>query len=112
MSGIPRASSCCLLTKSMDSTPYAILDSARHIVAVLVGRPPRAPAGERDSWDDAVAEVTKAVEHARENFSFADGDLFHRRGDFPARLFGVSHGGGQTASATSNSGHLALLTSF
>ncbi|KAF7969169.1 hypothetical protein HWV62_28176 [Athelia sp. TMB] len=77
-------------------TPMAILDHARRIVAVLAGRPPRAAPGEKDQWDTAVAEVAAAIEKARDNFSFADADLLHRRGDFPARLFGVSHGGGQT----------------
>ncbi|KAF7972627.1 hypothetical protein HWV62_17376 [Athelia sp. TMB] len=77
--------------------PVAILDHARRIVAMLVGRPARPPAGKADTWDEAVEAVTAAIAQARGQFSFADGDLEHRRGNFPARLFGVSHGGGQTS---------------
>ncbi|KAF7970504.1 hypothetical protein HWV62_23825 [Athelia sp. TMB] len=76
--------------------PYAILDHSGRVVGMLAGRPPRPPPGVRDTWDDAVADVTEAIHKARKQFSFAADDLAHRRGDFPARLFGVSHGGGQT----------------
>lgn len=79
---------------------------------MLAGRPKPAPPGERDKWDEAVAEVTAAILKAGNEFFFSDEDLGHRRGDFPARLFGVSHGGGQTVGIFVSGGLLYDLRGF
>lgn len=78
-------------------TPYVILDDARRVVGVLAGRPRHTGPGP-DPYEEAVADAVKVICLAREELLFLEGDLLHRRGDFPARMFGVSHGGGQTVS--------------
>lgn len=79
----------------MRSTPYVILDDARRIVGVLAGRPRHIGVGP-DSYQQAVTEASEVIQAARDELLFTEADLIHRRGDFPARMFGVSHGGGQT----------------
>ncbi|KAF7968024.1 hypothetical protein HWV62_32154 [Athelia sp. TMB] len=92
-------------------TPHAILDDGRRVVGMLVGRPlPENDEG-GDSWQEAVVEAAAAIEVTREGMTFADNDLAHRRGDFPARMFGVSHGGGQThpSNAKQAKGNMEIL---
>lgn len=74
------------------------MDDARRVVGVLAGRPKHIGTGP-DPYEQAVADAVKVICAAREEFLFLEGDLVHRRGDFPARMFGVSHGGGQTVRA-------------
>lgn len=69
----------------------AIIDDENRIVAVLVGRPVGKP-----DWPQVVAGLEAAVNRLETAAKFSADECDHRRGPFPAKDFGVSHGGGQT----------------
>jgi hypothetical protein len=68
----------------------AILDSAGHVIAVLVGRPSDDP-----SWEQTHHEAADLLESARPRCQFSKQGTNHQRGHFPALATGISHGGGQ-----------------
>jgi hypothetical protein len=74
--------------------PYAILDHERRIIAVLAGRP-YSKNGVPDGWDGVVARACTAIEAAREEMHFDEGDVTHRRGPHIGKACGWSHGHGQ-----------------
>ncbi|KAF7965063.1 hypothetical protein HWV62_698 [Athelia sp. TMB] len=76
--------------------PVAILDDENRIVAVLAGRPSAKP-GQPDDWDAVAVGLERAIAKLRRSCTLRKGDKKHRRGAHPARAFGISHGGGQTA---------------
>lgn len=57
-------------------------------------------------WDTNVAEATAAVAEARERMVFTEKDFVHRRGEHPAKSFGLLHGQGQTVRFYSFAGGL------
>ncbi|KAF7965357.1 hypothetical protein HWV62_44269 [Athelia sp. TMB] len=75
-------------------TPVTILDDERRVIAVLVGRPLK-KSGEVDDWPEAVAGLEAAINKLEADSTFSAKQSSHRRGPHPAKVFGVSHGGGQ-----------------
>jgi hypothetical protein len=72
------------------STATAILDSCGRIIAVLAGRP------DDPSWDSVHLEAVELLEKTRPLLRLSKKSKRHRRGNFAALSYGISHGGGQT----------------
>lgn len=83
-----------LLPKQPDDLPSAavpIVDSEGRIVAVLAGRP-----SNDSSWNLVAAEAANELDSKRPMLRFRNEEVAHRRGNFAAKGYGISHGGGQT----------------
>lgn len=70
-----------------------ILDNAKRVIGICAGIP------EGSDWGRVNRDASSAIETAHSACMFADADLKHRRGDFPALAVGASFGGGQTVSS-------------
>jgi hypothetical protein len=74
-------------------TTHPIVDSEGRVIGLLAGRPQCA-----EDWDALCKEAADAIEEARSRCVFADKQVDHRRGAFPAVPVGISHGNGTQVS--------------
>jgi hypothetical protein len=80
------------LTPICPSQPRAIADSEDRVTVMLAGQP-------RDqNWSGVYQSASDDLRDAGPQCDFAEDDLDHRRGAFPALRAGVSFGGGQKVS--------------
>lgn len=59
-------------------------------MAICAGRPKK-----DKTWDEVPRHAAQLLEKARGQLKFENNNRVHRRGQFFARNFGISHGGGQ-----------------
>lgn len=78
------------LVKWNGRTATGILDSCGRIIAVLAGRP------DDPSWESVHLEAVELLEKTRPLLRLSKKSTRHRRGNFAALSYGISHGGGQT----------------
>src|ERR1700679_215810 len=86
------------------STPTPILDELERIIAVLAGQPTDG------SWDNVNEDISQNIETARSKCKFPKKAKKHRRGNCPAMVIGISHGGGQTVGIGYSSTPTLLIT--
>lgn len=72
-------------------TSYPVTDRSGRVAVVLSGNP------DDSSWAGLNAEGMGVIELARPQLSLSKKAKKHRRGNFGAVAFGISHGGGQVA---------------
>lgn len=84
------------------ATPIVTNDSRKIVYAVLAGIPaestPQKPNADPlldPTWEGVHRRVAQLFESTRPRLAFDKKDQRHRRGQFSALTFGLSHGGGQ-----------------
>lgn len=75
-----------------------IVDAKKRVIGVLAGKPVKD--GSTEEWDRVASEAGAAIAEARERLRFKPKDLSHRRGEFPAKAFGMLDGLGHKVRCT------------